>query len=640
MNISRQKKIVLWICLCIALLTFAVYGQARNHAFIDFDDYEYITENPHVRSGLNMDNVVWAFTSYHSNNWHPITWISHMADVQIFGLNPAGHHLVNVFLHILNTILLLLLLRRMTGDLWPSAFVAALFALHPLHVESVAWAAERKDVLSTFFWLLTTWMYVRYTETPDWKRYSIMIVMFALGLMAKQMLVTLPFVLLLLDYWPLRRIAGKGSEIQDKEKSGAANVGQLSPIGRLIMEKIPLFTLSAIAAIIVYVVQQRSGVLYSLSPFPFQIRLENTLVSYVGYIGKMFWPANLAVFYPHPLQSLALWKVLGAAGLLITVSAAAVWKGRRHPYLITGWFWYLGTMVPVIGLVQVGVQAMADRYTYIPLIGLFIMIAWGAHDLVAFLAGQQAIDAENNLPAGAAAAPGKTEKAREGKRGRAEKGDGSIFQGKIEPSPFSTNIHAHRRTQRSMKIALNHPLTKGERGAGHADKRGELFAPVRIIFTLAVAVLLILSFLTWKQVGHWRDNVTLYTHAAKVVPDNYWAYNNLGAALASRGEIDTAMTWFAESLKIMPYYPGANQNMAAALYKQGRYVEALPLLERALKLQPRNPDLHVTLGAVLLKKNRNADAATHFRLALNLRPGDNNAAAGLREASTDTSRKK
>ena len=369
-----------------------------------------------------------------------------------------------------------------------------------------------------------------------------------------------------------------------------------------------------LAGVIVFVVQQQSGVLYSLSPFPFQIRLENALVSYVVYIGKMFWPVNLAVFYPHPLHSLALWKVLGAAGLLIAVTAAVIWKGRRYPYLITGWFWYLGTLVPVIGLVQVGVQAMADRYTYIPLIGLFIMIAWGGRDLASFLAKRKAIITGKDQPAGAAVSPGRTEKKREGKgkRGSAEKGDGSIFIPTIKPSPFSvkpTPVSTLSRTS-------------------------------RIIFASAMAVLVILSFLTWKQVGYWRDNVTLYTHAAKVVPDNYWAYNNLGAALASRGQIDAAVNWFSESLRIMPYYPGANQNMGAALYKQGRYVEALPLLERALKLQPRNPDLHVTLGAVLLKMNRNAEATDHFREAINLRPGDNNAAAGLKEASTDTISKK
>ncbi len=588
MNLTGQKKILLTLCLCIALATFAVYGQVKDHAFIDFDDYEYITENPHVRSGLTADNIIWAFTSYHSNNWHPLTWISHMVDVQLFGLNPAGHHLVNVSFHILNTILLLLLLRRLTGALWPSAFVAALFALHPLHVESVAWAAERKDVLSTFFWLLTTWMYIRYTEKPGWKRYSLIVLFFTLGLMSKQMLVTLPFTLLLLDYWPLGRIRGQG---------GSKQVS----MSRLITEKIPLFTLAVIAGVIVFVVQQRSGVLYSLTPFPFQIRVENALVSYAAYIGKMLWPANLAVFYPHPLHGLALWKVLGAAGLLIAVSAAAIWKGRRYPYLITGWFWYLGTLVPVIGLVQVGVQAMADRYTYIPLIGLFIIITWGGRDMAAFFAGEKAPGTKGNQQAGGELPPKKREKKR-----KLGAGSNHHSQHDITSSPIS------------------------------ALPQAGLSIPGRIVFALVAAVCIILGFLTWRQVGYWRDNVTLYDHAARVVPDNYWASNNLGAALASRGQIEASTAWFAESLRIMPYYPGANQNMAAALYKQGQYEEALPFLERALKLQPRNPDLHVTLGAVLLKMNRNAAAATHFQEAIKLRPGDNNAIMGLREASTGT----
>ncbi len=584
MNLSGQQQAVLGICLGIALLISLLYGQVKDHAFVDFDDYEYITENPHVNSGLTADNIVWAFVSYHSHNWHPLTWISHMADVQLFGLNPAGHHLINVLFHLLNTILLLLLLRRLTGALWPSAAAAALFAFHPLHVESVAWAAERKDVLSTFFWILTTWMYARYTETPGGKRYSLMMLFFTFGLMSKQMLVTLPFTLLLLDYWPLRRIAGEGQK--------------QVPLRGLIVEKLPLFALSLIAGMIVFLVQQRSGVLYSLTPFPLQIRLENALVSYVSYIGMMLWPVNLAVFYPHPLHSLALWKVLGAAGLLLALSAGIIWKARRYPYLVTGWFWYLGTLVPVIGLVQVGVQARADRYTYIPLIGLFIMIAWGGRNLVAFLAGQQVPATPGDHRAKDGPSPQGPEKKKKGKLAA-----GSHFSARnVKPPPVS-----------------GLPQT-------------ELPIPVRIAFTLASAVLMILSFLTWKQVGYWHDNITLYEHAARVVPGNYWATNNLGAALASRGQIDAAMTWFAESLKIMPYYPGANQNMAAALYTQGRYAEAVPLLERALKLQPRNPDLHVTLGAVLLKMNRNTAAAAHFQEALKIRPGDNNAAAGLREA--------
>jgi protein O-mannosyl-transferase len=584
MKRSGEERAVLGICLGLALVILVLYGQVRDHAFVDFDDYEYITENHHVNSGLTAGNIIWAFTSYHSHNWHPLTWISHMTDVQLFGLNPAGHHLVNVLWHIINSILLLLLLRRLTGALGPSAAVAALFALHPLHVESVAWAAERKDVLSTFFWLLTTWMYARYTEKPGGKRYGLIMLFFTLGLLSKQMLVTLPFTLLLLDYWPLGRIGGGGQK-------------QVR-ISSLILEKLPLFALALMAGLIVFLVQQRSGVLYSLTPFPLQIRLENALVSYVSYIAMMLWPVNLAVFYPHPLHSLALWKIMGAAGLLLALSAGIIWKARRYPYLVTGWFWYLGTLVPVIGLVQVGVQARADRYTYIPLIGLFIIIAWGGQELVACLTGDQIPGTPGGPPAKDGPSPPGPKKKR---RGGLPAGPNLAARGAKLPPPSAR------------------------------PRTGSLL-PIRTARTLATAVLMILSFLTWKQVGYWHDNITLYDHAARVITGNYWAANNLGAALASRGQIDAALPWFAESLKIMPYYPGANQNMAAALYTQGRYAEALPFLERALKLQPQNPDLHVTLGAVLLKMNRNTAAAAHFQEALKIRPGDHNAATGLREA--------
>jgi len=556
LQLSRQSKQWRWICLIMALMalmTLTVYGQVRQHAFIDFDDYEYITENPHVRTGLTLDNIVWAFSSYHSNNWHPLTWLSHMVDVELFGLNPAGHHLVNVFLHIANSLLLLAILRRLTGAAGPSAFTAALFALHPLHVESVAWAAERKDVLSCLFWLLTMAMYCRYVERPGWKRYLAAATVFAMGLMAKQMLVTLPFVLLLLDYWPLgrwrpraRKTAG-GMTGQLPEDGGS-----LSSPGRLVSEKIPLFILAAVAGVIVFTVQLKSGVLYNLPEFPLTVRIENALVAYVVYLGQTFWPVDLAVFYPHPLHTLPPWKVAGAAGLLTAISAAVLWTGKRRPYLAVGWCWYLGTLIPVIGLVQVGVQAMADRYTYIPLIGVFIMIAWGGRELITRISG---------------------------------------FLSPVKP-------------------------------------------PGTIAVGLAVAALLVLSILTWRQVGHWRDNVTLYEHAARVVPDNYWAYNNLGAALAAREQLDAAASLFAKSLGILPSYPGANRNMAVLLYKKGRYAEALPFLTTALKVQPRNPDLHFTRGAVLLKMDRRAEAAAAFREALSLRPGDPDAAAGLQEASS------
>ncbi len=653
--ILQKNKHILGIGILIFLLTLTVYGQVKDHAFLDFDDYEYITENPHVRTGLKGENIVWAFTSYHSNNWHPLTWISHMLDVQIFGLNPGGHHLVNVLFHIANALLLLIVFQRLTGALGPSAFAAALFALHPLHVESVAWAAERKDVLSCFFWLLTMLMYVRYTEKPGAGRYLPLAAVFALGLMAKQMLVTLPFVLLLLDYWPLGRAAwpSRGKQLQmdnglqkttplpeagkdtasrynrsgatdepwrtAKKTGGRKRLRSRQPVaavsattegedagltvGRLFLEKLPLMVLAAVAAVVVFTVQLKSGVLYNLPQFPLTVRIENALVSYVAYLGKTFWPVDLAVFYPHPLNTLAGWKVFGAAGLLLIISFTVVRWVRRRPYLAVGWFWYLGTLIPVIGLVQVGVQAMADRYTYIPLIGVFIMIAWGGWDVLNCISRRRGADATTavrvKIPAGQ---------------------QNSTAAGAVDGGTGS-----------GKEAGASPPATRA-----FSFSVSSLGLTGLIAWVIAITSLLVLSYMTWKQTGFWRDNITLYERAIRVVPDNYWAYNNLGAARAARGELAAAETLFAQSLAIMPTYPGANRNMAVLLYKQGKYDAALPFLDKALRIQPRNPDLHFTKGAVLLKLNRNEEAANAFREALSLRPGDPDAAAGLREASTTT----
>jgi len=355
-------------------------------------------------------------------------------------------------------------------------------------------------------------------------------------------------------------------------------------VSRLIMEKVPLLILVAVASVIVFTVQLKSGVLYNLLQFPLAIRLENALVSYVTYLGKTFWPVDLAVFYPHPLHTLPLWKSVGAAGLLLAISVAVLRLGKRHPYLPVGWFWYLGTLIPVIGLVQVGVQAMADRYTYIPLIGIFIMVAWGGWDLT------------------------------RGSNGISAAEDASI-------RPQEGTISGRERSKRDTPLP--------ERPQTHLLQR----SPSGMVAGgLALAVVLVLSFLTWKQTGYWRDNVTLYEHAVRVVPDNYWAYNNLGAALAARGRLEEAAGLFAKSLAIMPAYPGANRNMAVALYKKGEYAAALTFLATALKVQPDNPELHYTRGAVLLKLGRHEEAAAAFRKSLALRPGDPDADAGLREA--------
>jgi hypothetical protein len=407
-NIFFKTRHDILVCLFLAIAITAVYWQVGNHEFVNYDDDKYVYDNQYVKSGLTSEGIKWAFTATHASNWHPLTWLSHMADCQIYGLNPKGHHLTSVFFHILNSILLFLIFRRMTGALWKSAFVAALFALHPLHVESVAWVAERKDVLSTFFWMLTVGSYVWYVERRGTGRYLLALLFFSLGLMAKPMLVTLPFVLLLLDYWPLGRFQVKKPDtVQRTDEKPPKDTKrkkkkfpkhplknavhenkiitpnyQWSGALPLIWEKIPFFLLVIGSSIVTFYAQQSGGAVRSFDVLPFTVRIFNAFVSYVSYIGKMLWPLNLAVLYPY-FGMPAWWKVAGAFFLLAFISFIAIRTVKQHPYFAIGWLWYLGTLVPVIGLVQVGIQSMADRYTYIPLIGIFIIIVWGISDLAA-----------------------------------------------------------------------------------------------------------------------------------------------------------------------------------------------------------------------------------------------------------------
>lgn len=362
MNKTSAKYLVLGICITLAAITLISFWQVYNCDFITYDDPDYVTENHHVLTGLNIKNIVWAFTASRTGNWHPLTWLSHMLDCQLFNANPAWHHTTNLIFHILNSLLLFTVFMRITCDAWPSTFIAAAFALHPLHVQSVAWIAERKDMLSTFFWLLTMIFYVNYVRCSTLRRYLLVILAFVLGLMSKPMLVTLPFVLLLFDYWPLERF------------------GKIT-FGHLIFEKIPLFILSAISCIITFIMQQKGGAVAAVNKLTLDMRITNVLISYFKYIQKTFWPSKLAIFYPHPLNTIPAWQIISAVLFLLIISILAVVLASKHKYLFTGWFWYLGTLVPVIGLVQVGEQAMADRYTYVPLIGLFILIAWSVCDL-------------------------------------------------------------------------------------------------------------------------------------------------------------------------------------------------------------------------------------------------------------------
>src|SRR5437867_10829472 len=368
-HVTTFERPDILILLGLAVVTFGIYAQLVGHRFITFDDPSYIEENPMVNRGVTLAGLAWAFTTFHAGNWHPLTWIAHMIDSQLFGMIAGGHLLVSALIHAANTLMLFCVLLRTTHARWSSALVAALFALHPLHVESVAWAAERKDTLSTFFGLLSLIAYVRYAEAPSIRRYASVAIILALGLMAKPMLVTWPFVLLLLDYWPL----GRFNFTSRREVA--------TKLWPLVREKLPLFALVAASAVVTSVAQSHGGGVRTFTEFPVALRLSNALVSYAKYVLLAFWPNDLAVYYPFPDAGIPAWQIIGAALLLIGITAFCLFQWKIRPYLVVGWLWFLGTLVPVIGLVQVGRQAMADRYFYIPSIGLFIALVFGLADI-------------------------------------------------------------------------------------------------------------------------------------------------------------------------------------------------------------------------------------------------------------------
>jgi len=551
----------------LILLIYIVFGQILQHEFINYDDNLYITENSVVQAGLNAKGIIWAFTDTNTGHWHPLTWLSHMLDCQIYGLNPRGHHSTSLLLHILNTVLLLLILQKATGEFWKSLLVTSLFALHPLHVESVAWAAERKDVLSTFFWMLTILTYVFYSEKPRILLYLLALLLFALGLMAKPMLVTLPFVLLLLDYWPLRRFQLEKQDIDSHSQTqGSTQLGHSKfPVFRLVLEKIPFFTLSAFSSFLAYIAAASVGTVESLESASLMMRLANGLTAYVSYIGKMLWPQNLAVFYPHPGSSLPGWQAIGAGLLLACVSIAVIRAARRHPYLPVGWLWYLGTLVPVIGLVQVGAQAIADRYTYVPLIGLFIMIAWGAFDLV---------------------------------KGWRHRQVGLTLSAGLLLFGFTTCTWLQVHHWKNSTTLFQHALRLNSQNYLAHNNLG--------------AALL-------KQ-GKIEEGVLHYTRALEINP-NYWlAHSNLGGYLVGQGDVEQAMRHCSEAVRLKPDSPEAHNNLGLALVLQGRIEEAITHYSEALRLKPDSPEAHNNLGLALVLQGRIEEAITHYSEALRLKP--------------------
>ncbi len=535
----------LLVSILLAVATFAVYLPVWNHEFVQYDDDVYVTKNSNVQSGFSWQSIKWAFTSGYASNWHPLTWLSHMLDWQLFGKNAGAHHIVNVLFHVANTILLFVVLNRMTKGFWQSAFVAGLFALHPLHVESVAWVAERKDVLSTLFWLLTMLAYVRYAQRPSAGQYLVILVPFALGLMAKPMLVTLPFVLLLLDYWPLGRLGSPKYTIK-----------------RLLLEKLPLLFLSAVSSVVTYLVQQKTG---AMTPLPFNERVYNAICSYLAYIGKMVWPVRLAVLYPHPVNTLPVARAVAYGVILILITLFIIYYNRRHKYLLVGWLWYLGTLVPVIGIVQVGAQAMADRYTYIPLIGLFIIIAFGAAELLRNIPLKKIILTTLAL---------------------------CILIG----CAVVTRIQLQY--WRSSYVLFDRALTVIENNAVMQNNYANILS----------------------DLGRPEEAAKHLAESLKYIPNSPAIHNNYGNALRETGKLDEAIDHYNFALELDPDFALAHYNLGVTLAMKGKYEDAIRHYKQYLGPDANIADIHEGLATMLAREGKVADAVGQFQKALAAKP--------------------
>jgi protein O-mannosyl-transferase len=543
MSASGENRVLIF-CLLLVAATLVFYNPIVHNQFVDYDDLSYIQKNFHVVNGLTWEDIKWSFTTGRDGNWHPLTWLSHALDCQLFGLNPVGHHYTNLLLHSANVVLLFLLLLRATGSVWPSLVVAALFAVHPANVESVAWAAERKNVLSMLFFLLALHAYDRYARSGKRHLYWSVTLLFALGLMAKPQIVTLPFVLLLWDYWPLGRM-GASDQL-------SASLSRRS-FAHLVWEKWPLFVLAAADSVVTVLVQRAGDSVRTLAEVPMAVRLENVLVSYVRYIATAFWPSQLVPMYPRPEGLLPIWQVAGAAGLLLLVSVLII-RLRERRYLLVGWFWFLGTLIPMIGLITVGEQAMADRYGYIPFIGLFIAVVWSLDALIS----------ERRIPA-------------------------------VWPA------------------------------------------------TATAAVVIILGCLTYRQVGYWRDNETLWRYTMKVTERNYVAHNNLAIALAKEGKSDEAIVEFRAAMALHKYPPPQKLDLAIFELRAGHPAEALEEGNEVLS-EATDPKLQAAtwsaIGQARLQLHQYDKADEAFKNSLQLNPEDSGALVGaglmaLREGQSD-----
>ncbi|MDH7482891.1 MAG: tetratricopeptide repeat protein [Armatimonadota bacterium] len=572
MEKSFDKRLPYLIGTALVLITFAVFWQVLTSDFLNYDDDYFVTDNHHVQLGLKWQSIKWALTTLYQCFWHPLVWLSYLIDRQIFGPGPFGFHLVNLLLHLANVFLLFIVMDRFTRSIWKSAFVAALFGIHPLHVESVAWISERKDVLSTLFWILTMWAYLFYVEKPGVKRYLLVLVLFFFGLTAKSMLMTLPIVLLLFDYWPLRRTNLAWHSLQSFFDRKIRN---------LVLEKLPLLVLSIAFGVISIIAQRKGGAMSTLADVPLWSRIGNAFLSYAKYILKMFWPRGLAAFYPHPGHELPIWQAIVSALVLMGITVMAFRLAAKRPYFVVGWLWYVITLIPVIGIIQVGSFGMADRFTYVPLIGLFIVVAWGLPDLIALGRGNEKggerVGVDSYLSSFSSVLP---------------------LVSCISITALSICTWFQVGYWKNSKTLFTHTLAVTRNNfAGHLN--------------LGIAL---------EVSGNVNDAIRHYYRALEINPLSDKVYNNLGVALEKQGRLKEAIECLQKAVELKPNSPDAHGNLAMMLADAKRFDEAVYHCEELLRLAPDDPVAHWLRGRLHAAMGNLAAAEAEFRQSLRLQP--------------------
>ncbi|MFZ0916965.1 MAG: tetratricopeptide repeat protein [Candidatus Udaeobacter sp.] len=605
---KRLERPDLLILLALAAITFGIYAQVIGHQFITLDDPTYIRENPMVNRGLTLAGLIWAFSTFYAANWHPLTWIAHMIDSQLFGMNAGAHVLVNATIHVANTLLLFWLLLGTTRARWPSALVAALFALHPLHVESVAWAAERKDTLSTFFGLFSLIAYTHYVETRSRKWYAWTAVTLALGLLAKPMLVTWPFVMFLFDYWPLRRL---GDATSKESRRGDSRREAATGIASLVREKLPLFAIVAASAVVTFVAQSHDRAVRTFADAPIALRLSNALVSYAKYLLLSFWPNDLAVYYPF--AGIPAWQVIGAAFLLIGITVFCVSQRRIRPYLLVGWLWFLGTLVPVIGIVQVGGQIMADRYFYIPSIGLFIALVFGLADIARSWRVSPALSA--------------------GIAGGVLLILATLTNAQIQRWRDSFTLFEHT-------LAVTPPNLRIEHNLGVAFGASDRYEEAAVHFAKALQIDpnfydgLVAMGVTRAHQGRLPEAIEYFQTAIRSQPDTPKAHVQLAHALWNQKQDEAALEEMARASQLAPKDANIRADFGLALALVGRIPEAIEQLHEALRLNPDSAEAHNNLGLALLASGKARESIAEFEAAMHLKPELKGAADNLQRAQT------